>query len=628
MLSQRLSPPCWWHGVSIVLVVLVVMASFAPVVSAHAHLSESDPANGQQLDDPPTEITLTFSGDGVQLADVSVTGPAGDEVGGDAVIDPDDTRSVSVPVDPAGEGVYVVEWEVLADDGHTTRGTFFFSVGDDLLDRDTVLAAYEDDDVAAGSPAEMGAKAFVLLALVGLVGIPISTRVVVSPVTASTAIPQNRIDRPTARLLAGTAILLSVSVLALGLARSASLGTLSVETVGRFVGTPVGGIWVVQLSFAVVVTAVLVAGVRGLVSRQTWWTTALVGGGLVLATVGWTSHSATAIDRLLGTAIDFAHVGGAGLWVGGLVVLSVVVPRLLAEADPARRAELAAETVRRFSIVALSGVTIAVTAGLLLAAWHVPSLEALGETLYGIALSTKTLLVLVAFGLGGFTRFVLLRRLESGGSTLDAVAETTRAVRVEVAVLVLVVLLSGLLTTVPTAAVAGADGGPPQATVERSVDELVVDLSAIPAEQLRDTVYVREGELVVFEVEFLDGDERLSSDRPVQLFAHNEWHGVTMEMELERTADGTFAVVQALPETGSWEVRISGMIDGTYVSEWFDVYVVPDHPAHDGGHDHDHGAAPTTTFSLALQAGAILVGIVGIVAVTVETVRFGRRENE
>lgn len=672
--------------VALVLVAGLVLASVATPVAAHASLSESDPANGEQVETVPEDVTLSFSGDGVQNADVSVTGPDGEDVSGDAEIDPDDTRIVTVPLEASAngddaEGMYTVQWEVLADDGHTTSGSFFFSVGDEPLDRDAVLESYEVGDEGTDDsvpPLESAAKGLLLVALVGLVGSPVTAAVAVYPVAGRLDSSARSVDRRLTWLFAATSAVLLLSVIALGLAQALSVGSLSIGTVLEFLEMPLGRAWLGQLAASALVVLTLTLALAGVVSRPVWLGGTFLGAIGVGAAVSWTSHSATAIDRAQGTAVDFAHIGGAGLWVGGLVVLSLVVPPLLRDARPADRATLAAGVIRRYSLLAFGGVTLAGATGLALAAWHVSDLEALGATVYGTALSAKTLLVLLALGLGGFTRFVLLRRLEpsersdrgdlvnrpsgSGGDgsanarlredggqseTTGTVAAFTRAVRLEVGILVLVLLVSGLLTSVPTAAVVGGDDGPETATIEREGD-VNLELTALPAtnESFEDGeagLIVQTDEPVVFEVAFTDGDgERLESDRTVRLTADGPED--TFDVDLEHTDDGTYATVQTLPGEGDWDVRITGEPDGQYVSEWVDVHVAPGSDGHDENHhgdeEHDHDSEHEheehashgdeerdSPLVMTLQFGAVAVGVVGSVAVAVEAVRFRDRRD-
>ncbi|SEW11169.1 copper resistance CopC/CopD family protein [Natrinema salifodinae] len=681
--SHRSRPRRAWLLVGLVVAVVVLPGIAAPV-AAHAYLSDSDPSNGDQVASVPDEVTLTFGGDGVQTADVAVTGPDGEDVSGDAAVDADDSRIVRVPLADAADGedadgMYTVRWSILADDGHETSGSFVFSVGDEPLDRDAVLAAYETDGEETDEsvpPVEIAAKGLLLVALVGLVGGPVTAAVAVYPVAARFDSSGRTVDRRLIRAFAAAGGLLLVSVLALGLSRAASVGPPSVETIVEFAGTALGRAWLLQLALATILLVVLALAAAGSLSRRVWLPGTAVGATYVGATVSWTSHSATAIDRLQGTAVDFAHIGGAGLWVGGLVVLALVVPPVLRETAPADRAALAAGTIRRYSLLALGGVTLAAATGFLLAAWHVPTVESLSANRYGVVLSAKFLLVLLALGLGGLTRFGLLRRLEPGadgdrgrfaerlfggrseadsemrvredGGQADAAAGTitafTRAVRFEVAVLVLVVLLSGVLTSVPTAAVGGEDDGLESATIEREGD-VGVELTAIPAEHDGDggdsdeQLLVQAGEPIVFEAAFRAGGEPLESERTVRLLADGP-DGDRFEVELEETDDGTYATVQTLPADGAWRLRITGEPDSRYVDEWVDVHALSDADAQ--GHDHERGDdeanerddqgesgdgddAGDSLFTAGLRVVALAIGLVGTVAVAVEAVRFRGR---
>ncbi|ELY40044.1 copper resistance CopC/CopD family protein [Natronorubrum tibetense] len=614
-----------------VLVALVVMALaiglVATPVAAHAYLSETDPGNGEQIDSLPDEVTLYFSGDGVVNADITVVDPDDEVVSEESEIDSDDTQVVDVPIDEdatGDEGMYTVEWEVLADDGHTTSGSFFFAVGDEPLDRDAVLEAYEEsegDEDESIPPFEAGAKALLLVGVAGLIGIPAIATVAVGPAFArADASQRERIGGQLTALLAGAAGLAALGALALGLARSAAMGPLSIETITQFTETPLGQAWLVQVALAVGVAGFVAALARGRLPRRGALAGTFVGALAVAGTIAWTSHSATAIDRLNGAIVDFVHIVGAGLWVGGLAVLAFVVVPTVRNAHPDDRPVLLAATIRRFSILALVGVTFVVGTGFVLASWHVPTASGLTDTVYGLVLAAKLILVVAGLALGGLTRYVLLGRLESAPPT-DAVdgsrptstdggsdgsgrqltiTRIARAVRLEVTLLVVVLLLSGLLTSAPTAAVAGMDGDEPiEATIEYEYDDGVVEVTALPVvnESTNESFELRTDEPIVFEVAFLENDSPVDSERPVRLLASGG-DGTEIEVELEETDDGTYATVQPLPDAGEWELRVTGAPGGSYVSEWIDATALPadEHAEHDDGAeehdhaDHDHGA--------------------------------------
>lgn len=661
--------------VAVALVALVALATLVPAASAHAYLGDSNPANGEQLEEVPGEVALSFTGDGIQVADVVVRGPDGEDVSGDAEVDAEDTREVAVPVEDAGEGMYVVEWEVLADDGHTTSGTFFFSVGDEPLDRDAVVAAHEAETGDEVSWFEAGSKGLLLVAVAGLVGVP-ATALAVLPVVRRNADHTGeqgpgsvdtlgQVDRTVRRLCAGFGLLLLASVPVFGLARVRSLGSPSPGTAAEFLGTPVGGVWLLQAVLAVAVGAFTLAGLRGRFPRRFLLGGTAAGGVASVAAVAWTSHSATAIDRSWGFAVDFVHVLAAGLWVGGLVVLAVVLPNLhdaSREVDEGRedhRADddggddrrevgrgrddrragdgggdgpLVGNVLRRYSVLALAGATFAVATGLVLASWHVTTVEGLTGTFYGVVLVVKLALVALALVLGGYHRFVLLPRLEPPSATLldllrrrptrsdggHGRGRVVTTVRVELVVLVCVLLLSGVLTSAATAAVVAADDGPEQGTVGTTLgDGVEVELSALPGvvDATGQRLAVEENDVVVFDVTFEREGEPVDSDRPVEFLATSP-DGTVVEQEFDRVDEGTYSVVQALPGTGSWEVRVTGQPAGSFESAWFDVFAFPDASTHD--HDHGHGGDSEPPFGEPLRIAGIVVALYGLLALAYE----------
>jgi methionine-rich copper-binding protein CopC len=130
----------------VVTVVVFLSLGAVPIVSAHANLVEATPGNGDQVTDPPEEVTLQFS-EGAQLATVTVTNEAGERVERYTVyIDDEDPTIVHLPLKEVSNGTFTVNWQVLSVDGHTTRGSFFFVVGDELPDRGQLLASLSDDD--------------------------------------------------------------------------------------------------------------------------------------------------------------------------------------------------------------------------------------------------------------------------------------------------------------------------------------------------------------------------------------------------------------------------------------------------------------------------------------------------
>ena len=99
---------------------------------AHAHLRTEDPAADGTVGTAPPALSLTFSeGLEIELSGATLKGSDGKAVStGAPSLSPSDDKLMMVPITgQLGPGVYTVEWHALAKDGHTTHGTYQFTVG-------------------------------------------------------------------------------------------------------------------------------------------------------------------------------------------------------------------------------------------------------------------------------------------------------------------------------------------------------------------------------------------------------------------------------------------------------------------------------------------------------------------
>lgn len=121
--------------------------------------------------------------------------------------------------------------------------------------------------------------------------------------------------------------------------------------------------------------------------------------GVLTPTV--TGHASSAPDHQLAVTTTALHVGAAALWVGGLGGLLVLV---------ARRGDLLAATLPRFSRLAGFCVFAVAVTGVLNALVRLESSAALVTTGYGWLVIAKAVAVALLGGLGGLAR----RRLSAG----------------------------------------------------------------------------------------------------------------------------------------------------------------------------------------------------------------------
>lgn len=631
------SPP--GSGWVVACCLLLVAGTFVGVAAAHTELADTSPDDGAQLEDPPSEVVLEFAGERIQAAEVDVAGPGGDAVGGEATVEGSDV--VAAPVEADGEGVYTVRWEILAEDGHTTSGAFFFVVGDEELDREQVLAAHGDGDGGTGGAPPLGEsaiKGLLLASLLVLLGAPRTIAAVAPSVNRFDL--QSRTGRRRARaLVAAAASALLVAVTLLGVVRIVTVPGSPLDPTRTFVGTSVGRGWVLQVVLAGSVLSAVSWG-RRRDDPGVWLLSGFLGAVAIAVTIGWTSHSATLVGRSLGAAVGVAHLVGAAVWVGGLVAMGVVVPPYLRAADEETTREATASVAEVFSLLAAAGLVAVSATGLVLLSWHVPDATRLLSTAYGRLLTVKLALFALAFGFGGINRFLLLRRLHGseasparpwrgaetgarpdGGSrrTPGRTARTfVRSVRVEGAVLLAVVLLSGALTSAPTAAVAASAGGDGVQRVEAGDVEVVLDPT--PATANDEGTAIDAGEPVVFDVRFSVDGGPPGDVEDVTLTLVDPSEDDSGELEPEYVDEGTYSVLHTVPSNGSWTLRVDAFVDGTYVGEGFDLVVDRDPEATDDSEqptddEYDEAAG---ALAVVARAAAVGVGLVGALAVALE----------
>lgn len=156
-------------------------------------------------------------------------------------------------------------------------------------------------------------------------------------------------------------------------------------------------------------TALLAVAVAEM-ARQT----VLARGTLVLAVATLvppllTGHVLTADQPWLAAASLVAHVVAAAVWTGGLTALGWV---------SLRQPSAWAESLPRYSRIALVCVSVLVVSGLLNALSRVGSIDVLWTTGYGVLLSLKAILLGGLVGLGALQRRRVVARVDDRRSSL------------------------------------------------------------------------------------------------------------------------------------------------------------------------------------------------------------------
>lgn len=99
----------------------------APPAAAHDSLVASDPTADAVLGSAPSDVSLTFSGDLLDVgATVMVVDSAGTDHAGAPVVD---GPRLTTPLGALPDGSYTVRWRVVSSDGHPISGLIPFVVG-------------------------------------------------------------------------------------------------------------------------------------------------------------------------------------------------------------------------------------------------------------------------------------------------------------------------------------------------------------------------------------------------------------------------------------------------------------------------------------------------------------------
>jgi copper transport protein len=242
---------------------------------------------------------------------------------------------------------------------------------------------------------------------------------------------------------------------------------------------------------------------------------------------------------------DMLHLLAGAVWFGGLIGLALTLPGL------ADKGDLGGEVLARFSGLG-AGVLVALVATGTLLAWRiVGSWGALVDTGYGQLLLVKIAIALVVVGIAAWNRFrllPLLRQAERRRDRRTAVQRVVRATVAEAAVLVAVLLVTGVLVDKspgPDRSVAAAAAGPAVST--GTLGDVAVRATMSPAATGPSTVTIAMADPAGEPFEGFEAPRaRLSSDE-VDLG----------DVPVQSVAPGTYSAQVVLPSTGTWRLQVS-----------------------------------------------------------------------
>ncbi|HKN66717.1 MAG TPA: copper resistance protein CopC [Gemmatimonadaceae bacterium] len=401
------------------------------VLQAHAMLVSSEPAAEGVVATSPSRVRLVFSEEiEPSLAHIDLVAKDGHVDRLHVTGDPHDVDAVIGAVRPLSAGGYRVVWHVVSADGHPVGGSFVFWVGTKTgspppeAANDTTLLNSAWGPTAAGAPLLpailRGLAAGFLMAFAGML---------LFAVLAGSELSAIGGDRLVRWLSIAALLFLTLHAIAWSVNASPD-HRLTADAIASAVGSTVGRIELWRLGLvALALWAVWLV-------RRPWLALVFAAGALVLS--GATGHSA-AISPHVAVPARALHLLAASAWLGGLLWL--VTCRQMAIDGFAREA-------RRVSAVALWASIVVAASGLAMVIVFLASPRDLVDSAYGAVLMAKVIGFLALMAFGAYHRFRAIPSLARHSTTSARMAATVRR---ELATMVIVILLGGLLAYVPPA---------------------------------------------------------------------------------------------------------------------------------------------------------------------------------
>ncbi|MDQ3696807.1 MAG: copper resistance protein CopC [Gemmatimonadota bacterium] len=470
------------------LLVLLGIAGFISVLApapalAHTRLERARPAEGAHLAAAPRELALTFS-EAVELTFTRLRLLAPDSV--DVALGTlrvDSARTVVAAIrGPLVAGTYTVVWQVAGADGHPIRGRYAFTIAPGAAGLGALVPSGEAAEavVAPGqeappaahhdpvsmpsgpgfdaeSPAYVAVRWLQFTALLVVIGAIAFHLVVLGflrrkehPSSATLAQLLATASGRTAALGLWAAPALAIVVLLRLFAQSYAMhgpgDALNAGLIGTMLTrTTWGWGWLLQIA-GVVLAAAGFWIARRRASRAGWALAAL--GAIALAFTPALSGHAIATPRFAALAVlaDTLHVVGAGGWLGSLLfVVAVGIPAAL-RLPESERGSAVADLVNAFSPTALAFAGLAATTGVFAAWLHLGSVPALWQTPYGRTLLLKLAVISVVVATGAYN----WRRVRPALGDVAGAARIRRSATVELAVGLLVLVVTAMLVATPT----------------------------------------------------------------------------------------------------------------------------------------------------------------------------------
>ncbi|GAB4515735.1 MAG: hypothetical protein OHK0046_19620 [Anaerolineae bacterium] len=538
----------------------LLLLCIAQPVSAHGYIVRAIPEDRAALERPPTRLQYWFS-EALEpdFSGINVRDQNGDIIATGGVTADDNTlMSVRLPND-LPEGAYVVELRpAFASDGHVVAESRVFFVGEE------VGGVAGSAATSAAVPLEVVWRALVLSATMLLFGTCVVYANVLVPAWGSRTYPAGGLPpRVMKRLNVILGYALLVAFLGNGLALIQQ--TMTFFNIGFVqaldqnfwslvrIGSRFGDIWNARLFFLGLVGVMYLLSLNMAKEQpalvRAFWTANVWVMALVIGSFSVLSHAAgSLVLPWVGITVDWLHALAVGFWAGGVAALALVLPVALKPYQGEERRLALLAVLRRFSRIAVASVAIVITTGIYSASnWFYSADDV--TTPFGGALAIKVALVALLLAVGALHHMALRpARYARFESIIRRVGGFVPTLRVEAALVLLVLAGVGLLSATPVPVPAFAEREVQAPTATQSLGDLDVTVTLLPGGpgvNTFDTLVTRNGAPV-------DGlTVNVRNIQPTQ-DTRGDWHPA------EAVEDGLYVTASAdIDDPGQWWTVVS-----------------------------------------------------------------------
>ncbi len=416
------------------------------------------------LETPPGQVALTYD-EAVEpkFAIISVTNVDGtQETTGPVSRSPADPDTLVVPL-KAGlpEGWYLIYWRAISVDGHPVSGAFTYAIGPSPGPAPQFRVP--SISASAATPQLLIMRWLMFLTVMSAIGLLALRLAIARPAV-------RRVPGVNLRALSIAFIVASVlGLIAIPTYLDFSIANDSLRSVfdlsalvPLFRVTAFGrAILDLELCFALFCVAGWIAlwvdrpdRDRRSVAELAAGLGAVLAAAAVLIVPGAAGHPAQTSPRGLMLGFDWLHLAAGSIWLGGLIGLLILWGSIGREL----RVRAFSVAVPRFSNVALASVALLAVGGIGQSYFHMPAVNALWETSFGVAILVKSGLIIVALAVAAGNLLRSAPQLAAAGERPETGAPAARALRFRVSAEV--VLVVGALFA---AAVLSSTAPPPPA---------------------------------------------------------------------------------------------------------------------------------------------------------------------